>query len=289
MPSRSESIKSEMRKGSVNVPTDTDLYARVKAEAISARNKPDVEKASFGSRSEAGRYAANVRWKGHEKVESPSTPRSNINRAVGQIVSRLGLIKGDKFGTTHGWNLDTRNNRTIVSWTNRYGDNAESTVKRIADALTSKGYETSVSGNKIEVTQSPKARTKPDNYAQVVQEIIDEERQMRDPTPTVKPQGEQVESPSQRVLETVSATMKLGGEPFPKKETGKNNYYLLLRNHGANHKDAMKEANADDLERKANPRRHAIKDKARKELLQEILDAKGTPLTVSSHWDMPYN
>ena len=274
MPSRSESIKSEMRKETV---------------AISARNKPDVEKASFGNRSEAGRYAANVRWKGHEKVESPSTPQGNISRAVGQIVGRLGLPKGDKYGSTHGWSVRTYDNRTVVNWTNRYGDNPEQSVKRIADALTSKGYETSVSGMKIEVTQSPKARTKPDNYAQVVQEIIDEERQMRDPTPTVKPQAEQVESPSQRVLETVSAKMKLKGRPFPKKERGKNNYYLLLRNHGANHQDAIKEANADDLERKANPQGHAIKDRARRELLREILDAKGTPLTVSSHWDMPYN
>jgi len=87
----------------------------------------------------------------------------------------------------------------------------------------------------------------------------------------------------------VSARIQLKGKPFPKRERGKNNYYLLLRNHGANHKDAMKEANADDLERKANPSGHAIKDKARKELLREIQDKKGTPLTVSSHWDMPYN
>jgi hypothetical protein len=40
--------------------------ARKKAAAISARNKvkDDVRKASFASRSEAGRYAANMRWKG---------------------------------------------------------------------------------------------------------------------------------------------------------------------------------------------------------------------------------
>jgi hypothetical protein len=48
--------------------------ARKKAKAISARNKvkDDVRKASFASRSEAGRYAANQRWKGQGQ-KTPTT------------------------------------------------------------------------------------------------------------------------------------------------------------------------------------------------------------------------
>jgi hypothetical protein len=86
-----------------NVPTDKELYARVKAEA---KNKFDVypsayanawlvreyksrggtykiEKASFASRSEAGRYAANQRWKGQGKKEtkpSSAQPLSTPDR-----------------------------------------------------------------------------------------------------------------------------------------------------------------------------------------------------------------
>lgn len=76
-----------------------------------------------------------------------------MNRSVAQIVSRTGLAKGDKYGLTHGWYLDTRNSRTVVRWTNRYDDNAEHSVKRIADALAERGYAVSVHGCTIEVAQ----------------------------------------------------------------------------------------------------------------------------------------
>ena len=78
---------------------------------------------------------------------------STMNRSVAQIVSRTGLVKGDKYGVTHGWFLDTSRGRTIVRWTNRYDDNLERSVKRASEALAERGYTVSVRGYTIEVTQ----------------------------------------------------------------------------------------------------------------------------------------
>ncbi len=79
----------------------------------------------------------------------------NINRSVSQIVGRLGLMRGDKYGLTNGWFLDTRNGRTIV----RYQDKCKTAeqirkdVENIADALTSRGYTVVTTGTNVEVVR----------------------------------------------------------------------------------------------------------------------------------------
>ena len=96
---------------SKNVPTDHELSARVKAEA---KKKFDVypsayanawlvreyksrgggyrvEKASFASRSEAGRYAAEQRWKGHAKQDNKTAekaPTAKPMKGVGRKTAK---------------------------------------------------------------------------------------------------------------------------------------------------------------------------------------------------------
>lgn len=99
--------KKSVRKESRNVPTDKALYARVKAEA---KKKFDVypsayanawlvreyksrgggyrvEKASFASRSEAGRYAAQQRWKGN-------TPKNKVGSKLPEL--KIVEVRGDE-------------------------------------------------------------------------------------------------------------------------------------------------------------------------------------------------
>jgi hypothetical protein len=64
------------------------------------------------------------------------------NRQIAQIISRTGAIKGDKFGTTHGWHLDTRNGKSVVRYNNRHQteQQCQTTVAKIRTALQSKGF-----------------------------------------------------------------------------------------------------------------------------------------------------
>ena len=142
---------------SKNVPTDKELYARVKAEA---KKKFDVypsayanawlvreyksrgggyrvEKASFASRSEAGRYAAEQRWKGHSKdsvspsktkkkslpktkkksLPKTSTPSKNVSSQESNALLRLDMTM-----TT----LRAMDENTLVRAAEKYGTGAVS-------------------------------------------------------------------------------------------------------------------------------------------------------------------
>jgi len=110
-------VPTEVEKASKNVPVNSELYAKVKAEAKQKFDvypsayangwlvqeykrrggKYEIKKASFGSRSEAGRYAANMRWQDH------------INRAVIAGAQIRGKIIADsKNGETKKPNIAQR-------------------------------------------------------------------------------------------------------------------------------------------------------------------------------------
>jgi hypothetical protein len=76
--------------------------ARAKAKAISARNEA-VEKAKFASRSEAARYAAQQRWKGHAKEGDSKTtaprPASGSKGRAGKKVAPKPSSAGRGDGT----------------------------------------------------------------------------------------------------------------------------------------------------------------------------------------------
>jgi Arc/MetJ-type ribon-helix-helix transcriptional regulator len=82
--------------------------------AFARANPVPVDKATFNSRSEAGRYAANIRWQGHDKLDSgkvignngsgkgePMTPTITVpsdRKEVGQALRKAGFKQSNKVG-----------------------------------------------------------------------------------------------------------------------------------------------------------------------------------------------
>lgn len=64
------------------------------------------------------------------------------NRQIAQIISRTGALKGDKFGLTHGWFLDTRYGKSVLRYNNRHEspEQCQQTLSNISTTLQSKGY-----------------------------------------------------------------------------------------------------------------------------------------------------
>jgi hypothetical protein len=103
--------------------------ARTKAKAISARNEA-VEKAKFASRSEAARYAAQQRWKGHakegdSKTTAPRPTSGSKGRAGKKIAPKPSSSAGRGDGT------DVVGQEGTV--TERFGEMSANTVKAFSE------------------------------------------------------------------------------------------------------------------------------------------------------------